>query len=169
MTTLLEDLPIIIGPPPLPPLIWCGVVAAGLMVPLAVGTVLAGGSPAVVIGCVAPVFVGIDLRRLRRIRLTVWEHRLGFDNGQGTLALDRDAIAAFEVAVPTIAVIAEAGPSHKTWTWDRPLIQARCHDGRSIPLFATQRRRADATLAAHQARLDAWLHRTQPPSGRHHR
>jgi hypothetical protein len=150
---------IVIGPPQLPPLVWLGVVMATLMVPIAVGSLLAGGSPAVLLGFVAPIIVGMDLRRLRRIRLTVWEHRLVFDNGKGSLALDRDAIAGFEVAVPASTVIAEEGPSFKTWTWGRPLVEAVRHDGRRVPLFATQRRQGDATLAAHLSCLENWLRR----------
>jgi hypothetical protein len=151
----------VIGPPPLPPLVMLGLAVTVLMVPVSVGSLLAGGSPLVAVGLVVPVAVWIDHRRLRRIRVTAWDHRLVIDNGKGSFGLDRDAIAGFEIAVPSTTVMIQEGPSVRgSRVWKGPLVQVVRHDGRRLPLIATVRRRTDTILGAHEARLETWL---RPP------
>jgi hypothetical protein len=147
----------VIGPPPLPLHMWLGLAMGLLMVPIAVGTPLVGGSPWTMLGLVGTIAIEISLWRLRRISVTAWDHRLVIDNGKGPFGLDRAGIAGFDVGVPSTMVLIQEGPPARGRIWRGPMVQAIRYDGRRVPLIATVRRRHDATLAAHEARLEAWL------------
>lgn len=151
-----------IGPPPLPRVVQLGVAITVLLVPLIVASVLVGGSPFAALGLLAPIAVWTALRRFRRIRVTAWNHRLEIDNGKGPVPLERDVIAGFEIGVPSMTTILQEGPGEKPFSWKGHVVQAVLHDGRRVPLFATLRRRRDATLEASRARLETWLHSPGP-------
>jgi hypothetical protein len=156
---------IAIGPPPAPTIVKLGVAVMVLMMPVLVASLLASGAPVVALGITVPVpvLVWTALRPFRRIRVTAWNHRLEIENGRGRSALDRDAIAGFEIGVPSITVILQEGPGQKPFSWKGHVVHAVLHDGRRVPLFATLRRHRDANLQADRARLEAWLH---PPGRR---
>lgn len=99
--------------------------------------------------------MGTTLRRLRRVSVTAWEHRLVIDNGKGPIGLDRHVVVGFEIGIPTTMVLVQAGPPAKGRIWNGPMVQAVRHDGRRMPLIATVRRHPDATLATYEARLNA--------------
>ena len=149
------------GPPPLPRVVQLGVAVSVLMVPVIVVSVLVGSAPFFALGMLGPIVAWTTLHRFRRIRVTAWHHRLEIDNGKGPAPLERDAIAGFEIGVPSTTVILEEA-GEKPFSWKGHVVQAVLHDGRRVALFATLRRRRDATLEANLARLEAWLHSPGP-------